>query len=543
LKLVLNADLVIVDANPAAEKLLGLPREQLLGNDFSSYLASPEAARAIHAANVKTGKVHGDLLEIRVNKGAVKVLRCRAKRLQGLDKRVMITAREITNGKKKKIAPVGRKDRFKDAFECANVGLGMVDFGGNIFEANKRLAEIFGLTQKKLKTMNLMEIWMPEERAQAIADLREAASTEDFKAVIERRFLNKRGEFFFAEVTRGLIRSRAGKPVCFTFSVRDITESKRNRMLLEAQASTDPLTGAMNRSRTEERAGFELIRSDRYGNKLSLLMIDLDGFKTVNDNYGHDAGDRVLRALCDVARGCLRSIDILGRWGGDEFVALLPETGLAGAEIVAGRLLSKLENFQFGDGIRMTASIGVTSHREDEEFSLMMARADACLYRAKQNGRNQFLVDPQDAEREAAGIRADPSLLTLHWRQAYASGHPLIDAEHQELFSMSNNVIAAITQGRGGIGVLNSYRELIVHIRSHFAHEEETLQAAGIPNVREHAEIHRTLAKRACDLADQFEQGKASATELLRFLIHDIVARHMIQEDREFFPLLAAKQA
>src|SRR5208337_1683677 len=133
-------------------------------------------------------------------------------------------------------------------------------------------------------------------------------------------------------------------------------------------ASTDPLTGAMNRIRIEERARFELMRSDRYGNKLSLLMIDLDHFKKVNDTYGHSAGDKVLKGFCDIARGLLRSIDILGRWGGEEFVALLPETSLAGAKIVAERLRSMIESSSFDNRIRVTASIGVACHREDEEF-------------------------------------------------------------------------------------------------------------------------------------------------------------------------------
>ena len=437
----------------------------------------------------------------------------------------------------------GADDRFRLAFECSNVAIGMVDLECRILEANDSLANLLGFSVAALRRMNLNELWAPEEQAQALADFNDSIRKEEPKRTVERRFVKKDGEILLAEVTRGLLLNADGNPICFTFSIRDITETRRLQARLEEQASTDPLTGAMNRTRIEERARFELMRSDRYGNKLSLLMIDLDHFKRVNDTYGHNAGDMVLRGFCDIARGLLRSIDILGRWGGEEFVALLPETSLGGAEIVAERLRSILESTEFDIGVRVTASMGVASHREDEEFASILGRADACLYKAKLGGRNRVVVDAEDIEYEATSEQAAPALLKLQWRPSYLCGDPVVDAEHLDLFRLANRIIAKVTEESGGSEAVRMFRELIMHLRSHFYNEEQSLMAAGFPGAAEHLAIHRDLDARACEVADKLERGEGHDAYLLRFLIHEVVAKHMLQEDRKFFHLFQPQQA
>jgi len=447
------------------------------------------------------------------------------------------------NRKRSKLPRYAADNRFRLAFEFSNLAIGMVDLDGNILEANESLAQLLGFSVEALRRMNLMDLWAREQQAQALADFNESIRMEQLKCVVERRLVKKNGEILLTEVTRGLLRKRDGKPICFTFSIRDITETRRLQDLLEEQASTDSLTGTMNRKRVEERARFELMRSDRYGNKLSLLMIDLDHFKKVNDTYGHSAGDEVLKGFCDIARGLLRSIDILGRWGGEEFVALLPETSLGGAEIVAERLRAALEGFVFENGMRVTASIGVASHREDEEFASILGRADACLYKAKLGGRNLVIVDVEDIEYEAASEHAAPVLLKLTWRPSYLCGDPGIDAEHLDLFRLANRIIAKVTEEAGGTETLGMFRELTECLRSHFAHEEQTLLAAGFPGAAEHVEIHRNLNARACEVADMLERGEGHGAYLLRFLIHEIVAKHLLQEDRKFFSVFQQQQA
>ncbi len=532
----------ILDANPAAAHVWGLPPEQLVGMAFASCFENADSVRAMHASALENGHAQEHFLELRPQSGGIAYLLCRAAILPGDDFRVLVTARNITERTSLAAAFFESQEKFRIAFEFASVGIGMIDLDGNIFEANKPLCEIFGYAKEELERKNLLDIWVPEERIAAQAEFKKAASGAKARTVFERRYLNSQGEILIAEVTRGLARSQDGKPLYFIVSFRDITESKRLQSMLEEQASTDPLTGTMNRNRIEERATFELMRSDRYGDKLSLLMIDLDRFKEVNDTYGHLAGDRVLRGFCEIARNCLRSTDILGRWGGEEFVALLPETGPKGAHLLAERLRMTLEGLRFDGEIKVTASIGIAGYREGDDLGTLLGRADASMYRAKQGGRNRVVIDAGDLEREAASKHKSPQLVSLHWKPSYRSGQPLVDAEHQELFELTNLIIVAMAEEEAESGVLPLVRQLIAHVRAHFGHEDKLLQAAAYPAAGEHAETHRKLLERTCNLADQFERGEGSASEMLGFLIYDVVAKHMLQDDRKFFPWLRASQ-
>jgi len=160
-------------------------------------------------------------------------------------------------------------------------------------------------------------------------------------------------------------------------------------------ASIDALTGCMNRRAFMERLERELDRVRRYGTKLSVLMIDLDRFKDVNDNRGHLVGDTVLRQLGDMLRREVRSVDLAARYGGEEFIIVLPDTTPDGAMVFAERLRKRVlsKNFaESGDPLNVTVSIGVASVSGESgavEPETLIARADEALYRAKNDGRNR----------------------------------------------------------------------------------------------------------------------------------------------------------
>lgn len=168
---------------------------------------------------------------------------------------------------------------------------------------------------------------------------------------------------------------------------------------LEAMAGTDPLTRLANRRVFREWMQRELLRSLRISVPFSLLVIDLDHFKRVNDAYGHSAGDEILRTCVERMQDSVRGIDVLGRWGGEEFVALLPRATVEAAEIVAERIRKNMEApFRIKvrneeKTLQITVSLGVTSYRGgDDSIDDMFDRADAALYRAKDSGRNCILT-------------------------------------------------------------------------------------------------------------------------------------------------------
>ena len=133
--------------------------------------------------------------------------------------------------------------------------------------------------------------------------------------------------------------------------------------------------------------------------------------------------------------------------------------------------------------------------------------------------------------------------MTLYWKPSYLCGHPLIDAEHEESFRLINLMMVAMAEEETEKRVLPLVRELLEHIQTHFTNEEQLLRAVGFPEAEGHAEIHRDLVERANELIRQFELRQDSAGDLLGFLIHDVVARHMLRDDRKFFPWFKAKQA
>lgn len=170
----------------------------------------------------------------------------------------------------------------------------------------------------------------------------------------------------------------------------DITEAKEAQEALEWRASVDSLTGLWNRYQFDARFHDAFIRYNRYGSPASLIMFDLDRFKSVNDRFGHTIGDDVLRGISRRLAPVLRELDVFARWGGEEFVILLPETGIDYAVEVAERLREEVQGETFPVVGQVTISLGVTDFRyNDTEPRDVLCRADRALYRAKEQGRNR----------------------------------------------------------------------------------------------------------------------------------------------------------
>jgi len=177
-----------------------------------------------------------------------------------------------------------------------------------------------------------------------------------------------------------------------TVAVPSLEAARRLRAESE-RAFTDPLTGLANRRAFDERLAHVLNTIDRYGGSVSLILVDIDHFKRVNDGYGHDAGDDVLRAIGQVVGGSVRTIDLAARFGGEEIALLLPKTGLDGARELAERLRREIANHAVpvrGDVLRVTASFGIACYPESSaDQRALFTNADAALYEAKASGRNQ----------------------------------------------------------------------------------------------------------------------------------------------------------
>jgi len=199
----------------------------------------------------------------------------------------------------------------------------------------------------------------------------------------------KDGTPFHMEWTTTPVRGDSGDITHFVAVQRDITRQVELETELELRASTDPLTGFYNRIRFSEYLGNELNRLRRYGGEATLLLLDLDHFKAINDEHGHDLGDRVLKELCQVLEENSREADIPARWGGEEFVLLAPETFAQEGELLAEKLRQAVANHPFPAVAAVTVSIGCVSLSPGDSPDEVLRRADDAMYAAKEAGRNR----------------------------------------------------------------------------------------------------------------------------------------------------------
>lgn len=195
----------------------------------------------------------------------------------------------------------------------------------------------------------------------------------------------KDGTAYWVDVVIDPQVDKLGQIVGYTAIRQDITDRK----LIEHLSVTDTLTQLFNRRKLDETLDYEVERARRYAHPLSVVLFDVDHFKAVNDHFGHQVGDAVLVAIGSLVAGQIRTTDIAGRWGGEEFLLVCPETDAGGALALAEKLRQAIDGHRFPDAASATCSFGVAELTKAEDGGQLVGRADSALYRAKAGGRNR----------------------------------------------------------------------------------------------------------------------------------------------------------
>ena len=169
---------------------------------------------------------------------------------------------------------------------------------------------------------------------------------------------------------------------------QDITSKKE----LEQLSAIDKLTGILNRRKIDEYLEYQVSLTVRYAKNLSLIIIDIDHFKKVNDTYGHQMGDKVLFEVTKIITNSIRKSDIFGRYGGEEFLLICPETNQEQAFVLAEKLREEVAHYNFDKVGQKTISIGISQYAQDDTAATLIKKADIALYEAKNNGRNQSII-------------------------------------------------------------------------------------------------------------------------------------------------------
>lgn len=479
----------------------------------------------------------------------------------------MVMVLDVTERKQQDERLRESEQRFRNLFMHLPVAYQSLDINGHWLDANPRLAELLGFeTPEQMLGQSFMDFWSQENRDQV------GESCENFKPEnrIDRelKLIRRDGKPITVLITSRTQRDAKGdfqRTHCILIDIserrameaqiRDLnvnlesTVVERTAELAHANealrrlARRDVLTELPNRLAANERLRSEFVSMKRSDAAYAVLMIDIDFFKRVNDTHGHAVGDQVLQRVAQVLRATLRESDFVARFGGEEFLALLPATELAAARQVAEKIRQAVEASPDPAAGAITLSIGVAvANDEQASETVAVLDADNALYFAKNQGRNQVQLAPESLARAKADETIAADLVHLAWRDAYKSGNAVIDTQHRALFKDVNQLLGAVLGEREPQDVLALVNRFLADVVQHFREEEAILTQVAYPRVAEHAVLHRALIEQAGELARRYGAGSLSLGELFAFLARDVVAHHMLVADREFFSYLASKR-
>jgi len=269
----------------------------------------------------------------------------------------------------------------------------VLDADGFFVRWNRATQELIGVADEHMPRANVLEAICDEDRP-LIARMMSEAMAKGYAESEARSAREADGiRWRFLTARRVDIAGRA----YIVGTGLDVTERRELEQELERQARTDFLTGIANRRHFLDLADQELARTRRYGRPFSMLMLDLDMFKNVNDRYGHRVGDLTLQKVVDVCKQILREVDVFGRLGGEEFGIMLPETDSEQAVQVADRVRQAIAEASVrlpqGGSVGVTASIGVATYSPDDDVDAVLSRADRALYAAKRSGRDRVSME------------------------------------------------------------------------------------------------------------------------------------------------------
>ncbi len=402
---------------------------------------------------------------------------------------------------------------------------------------NSKFAEIFGYSPEEIAgTLGPMDLCVPAGREKVEQYFRKSLSGEGDAGACPFVAAHRSGTLIEVEMN-GRFVEYEGRPAVIGMAL-DVTERNRIQKQLNHMAFYDPLTDLPNRALFFDRLSLELARCKRSMQTFGLLLLDLDGFKAVNDTLGHETGDALLQSVARRLLSCVRDSDTVARTGGDEFVVILHF--LAGPEnvvLVAERILAAFEKpfVLSGRECRVGASIGICVVPEDgEDMEILLSRADAAMYASKARGRNTWTrFRPELTSNEP--VRT----VLLPWTDDLLIGVPAIDKQHAQLASVLNRVAEAVKTGQSQERIRSLLEELLALTRYHFETEERLMERVNYAGREAHVREHRTLVVELLRIQRQLDQTSLMLT--LRSL-KDWFANHIDHGDREMGQaLIAAK--
>lgn len=398
---------------------------------------------------------------------------------------------------------------------------------GVVQKANQAWQTILGYSLFELEHLHLPDLIHPEDRL---------ASDDFFKPSQDQvqvshvfRMQTKAGTYrsieWFSQTVDGW----------FYATGRDVSEQLRNKEQLEILATRDNLTGLYNRHHFDMVINDLMEHADRYHESISCFMFDLDHFKIVNDTYGHQAGDQVLKSMAGIVDTVMRRSDLAFRFGGEEFLILMPRTSIGGAAVAAEKLRSAIEHMELPQVGRQTISIGVSERMKAESLRHWLRRTDDALYQAKQGGRNRVMDAPSH---DKAALSAS----WLDWQPDWNSGNIQIDNQHRDLIQIAQKLLHLYLTNASPQMMQNQLELMFQHVIIHFETEEKILEDVGYPELASHARVHEKLVAKLNRLYQDYQMGEVKTSAFFSFAIDDVLVEHLAKVDKLYFDWTSPKE-
>ncbi len=397
-----DSDGRIVLVNAQVERVFGYRPDELVGQLVevlvpeglrevhrgrrSDYVASPSPRPMGSGIQLAARKKDGDEIPVDISLSAVDLVAGR----------IVVTAiRDVSDRTRDEAALRTAELRFNAAFHHALIGMALIDNAGRVIIANDAIRAMFGLVVGADYETDLLTMVHPADRDTLRRALGDLSSGEVASYRCECRLVAGNGLLVWVALSVALASDVGATPTAFVLQFEDISERRRAVTLLEHQTLHDPLTGLPNRVLFADRVHQALARDARTGGITAVFYLDVDRFKNINDVFGHDVGDVVIRDLAVLLNGVLRPSDTLARLGGDEFAVVaadLPDPQEATAVAERLRVAASSPMMVAGTSMQLSVSIGIAFAQAGMGVSEILRASDLAMYVAKERGKDRFAV-------------------------------------------------------------------------------------------------------------------------------------------------------
>jgi diguanylate cyclase (GGDEF)-like protein/PAS domain S-box-containing protein/hemerythrin-like metal-binding protein len=397
---------------------------------------------------------------------------------------------------------------FRTIFEHTALPMVRNSLKGEFIEVNEAWCNLLGYSQEDvlLRHLTWKQITHPDDLEASDSMLRKMLAGEVADYKIEERYIHKDGKVLWGSVQVKLVRDEKGEPEFTISAIQDITESKQAEKMINFMAYHDKLTGLPNRALLFDRLSQAMSQAKRDAKYVALLFVDLDGFKKINDKYGHEAGDNVLKMAAQRFLACVREVDTVARFGGDEFAIILgnlddPQQAKGVAEKVVQAFAQSMVLADGGECI-VGVSVGISIYPEHgSAMDNLMTAADQAMYESKRQGKNTYTFYKEKTSRKSDSqwFKFDASHLL---------GVEEIDEQHRNLVYLVNRLSDALKRDDSSESIMQMLDELLVATMHHFDTENRYMANYHYPEQYQHEMEHAQLVNEMQHFKEKFSQGR-----------------------------------